>query len=427
MRKILIEVRESLLKKKGFFILILAQTCLLFSLLSALYLYFFDVDTKTKSFYAQFKGKSIYQLSDQLFNEKEKYFFSNVAELKKLKNFYHTLLNSKEFLYLNTTLQHVGVRNFKGDPTFLVGYEEGTVRDPYEKAKGSGTFARVKSIQLNQNVFSTFNVKVQNGVPFEKNDFLFEKGKKVPILLGAEYQSFYNIGDTIYVDYLNRVLEGKVVGILQKNTLFPARENTEFYADRYIILPEFIMKEDPIEKEDISFEQKHYLHVVNGQIFTDKDMISVRKSIHMISQKTNFHDFTIIGANTIGISLMFAMMKQNTQLLLLFTTVLFAFCIFSISLSLIMKWDTNIKKYAIHLISGATISQIFWYTFAEVLFIIGISLTFVFLFIQFVGKMPIHYYSILSGVALTIIVLGMLPFYLKLKQANIAKMLKKKE
>ncbi|MBL2347209.1 ABC transporter permease, partial [Klebsiella pneumoniae] len=68
MRKILIEVRESLLKKKGFFILILAQTCLLFSLLSALYLYFFDVDTKTKSFYAQFKGKSIYQLSDQLFN-----------------------------------------------------------------------------------------------------------------------------------------------------------------------------------------------------------------------------------------------------------------------------------------------------------------------------------------------------------------------
>ncbi|MFH4258806.1 hypothetical protein WAJ21_20540, partial [Acinetobacter baumannii] len=85
------------------------------------------------------------------------------------------------------------------------------------------------------------------------------------------------------------------------------------------------------------------------------------------------------------------MMKQNTQLLLLFTTVLFAFCIFSISLSLIMKWDTNIKKYAIHLISGATISQILRYTFAEVLFIIGISLTFVFLFIQFVGKMPIHY------------------------------------
>ncbi|EEM01713.1 hypothetical protein bmyco0002_60000 [Bacillus pseudomycoides] len=75
MRKILIEVRESILKKKGFFILILLQTCLLFSLLSALYLYFYDVDTKTKSFYAQYEGKSIYQLSDQLINEKEKYFF----------------------------------------------------------------------------------------------------------------------------------------------------------------------------------------------------------------------------------------------------------------------------------------------------------------------------------------------------------------
>ncbi|WP_240519788.1 hypothetical protein [Bacillus thuringiensis] len=187
------------------------------------------------------------------------------------------------------------------------------------------------------------------------------------------------------------------------------------------------MEEVPQNEEVLRFQQKHYLHAINGQILTNKDMISVQKLVNSISQKANFDDYIIIGANTIGISLMFNMMKQNIQIMFMFTVVIFLFCIFSISLSLIMKWDTNIKKYAIHLISGATVSQILWYTFIEILFVIGISLTLIFLFMQFVGEMPISYYFILIGVSLIIVVLGMLPFSFKLKQSNIVKILKKKE
>ncbi|MDM5370312.1 ABC transporter permease [Bacillus thuringiensis] len=427
MRKILIEVKESLLKKKMLSILILLQTCLLFALLSALYLSFYNIDTKTKSFYAQYKGKNIYKLSDRLIDEKEARFFSNPSELSKVKNFYHALLNSKDFLYMNTTLQHIGVQNFKGNPIFLQGYEQGNPRPPYQKRQGSPSFDRVKSIQINHNLLTAFDAKIQNGRVFNKEDFSFKKGTKIPIILGAEYQSIYNIGETINFDYLNQELEGIIIGILQKNTLFPVNGDVEFYVDRYIILPEFIMEEVPQNEEVLRFQQKHYLHAINGQILTNKDMISVQKLVNSISQKANFDDYIIIGANTIGISLMFTMMKQNIQIMFMFTVVIFLFCIFSISLSLIMKWDTNIKKYAIHLISGATVSQILWYTFIEILFVIGISLTLIFLFMQFVGEMPISYYFILIGVSLIIVVLGMLPFSFKLKQSNIVKILKKKE
>lgn len=116
-------------------ILILLQTCLLFALISALYLSFYKIDTKTKSFYAQYEGKNIYKLSDQLFDEKEVEFFSNPNELLKVKNFYHTLLNSKDFLYLNTTLQHIGVQNFKGQSIFLQGYEKGILDHLIKKRK----------------------------------------------------------------------------------------------------------------------------------------------------------------------------------------------------------------------------------------------------------------------------------------------------
>ncbi|PHA57786.1 permease [Bacillus wiedmannii] len=427
MRTVLIELKESLLKKKMLSLLILLQTCLLFALISALYLSFYKIDTKTKSFYAQYEGKNIYKLSDQLFDEKEIEFFSNPNALLKVKNFYHTLLNSKDFLYLNTTLQHIGVQNFKGQSIFLQGYEKGDPRPPYQKKEGLPSFDRVKSIQINDNVLSTFNVKTQKGRVFNKEDFLFKKGTKIPIMLGAEYQSFYNVGDTIYFDYLNQELEGMIVGILQKNTSFPVNGDSEFYADRYVILPEFIMEEVPQNAEALSFQQKHYLHAINGQIFTNKDMISVQKVVNAISQKVSFDDYIIIGANTIGISLMFTMMKENIQLMFLFTAVIFIFCIISISLSLIMKWDTNIKKYAIHLISGATVLQILLYAFTEILCIICLSLTLIFSFMQLVGEMPISYYFTLLGVSLIIIVLGMIPFSFKLNQSNIVKILKKKE
>lgn len=182
-----------------------------------------------------------------------------------------------------------------------------------------------------------------------------------------------------------------------------------------------------MDKEDLKFQQKHYLHNINGQIFTNHDMITVQKLIHNVAENVNYHEYIIIGANTVGITLMFAMMKQNTQLLLSFTLILFVFCIVSIALSLIMRWDINIKRYAIHLISGATIPQIIWYTFVEIACLVSLSLATVFLFMQLIGEMPIVYYFIMCATSICIVILSMFPFCLKLKRVNIAEILKKME
>lgn len=423
LKQIFIEAKESLLKKKIFALLILVQATVFFFLLSVLFLHFNNVDTKTKSFYAQYEGKNIYQLSDELFNEKEQEYLSKDESLANLKNFYNTLNKSSDFKYLNTTTQPIGIVNFKGNKTFWEGYEDGSF--PPHEIDGK-KYEFVKSLQINKQVIDSFDLKLLEGNLFQKDDYIYNNNKSIPIILGSDYQSIYKIGDEVEIDYIMKSLKGRVVGILKPNSVLPVRENIEFYLDKHIILPSFSIEQAPINKDDSTFQKRHYLQLINGQIFTEKGSLQVRKLIDEISQSTNFYDLIIIGANDTGIDIMFSMLKQNINLLIMLTVLLFCFCVVTIFFSFIMKWNINIQKYAIHLISGATVYNILGYMFWEIFIIISISVIAVIISITFIGFMPIAYYFIIILTGLAITLSSILPLYIKLKKLNISNILKKK-
>ncbi len=424
MKKIFIEVRESLLKKKFFTLLIFFQATILFTLLAVLFLHFNNVDTKTESYYAQYDGKSIYQLSDNLINEKEEEFFSSGDSLEILKSFYNQLKESENFIYLYTFDQPIGVSSFKGNELFQEGYEDGMVVPPYDV--DGKQFETVKSIQANEAALGTFNLKVQKGTNFQNEDFTYSDGDTVPIILGAGYESLYQVGDELDIEYLFKQMKAEVVGILERNTILPIRDNMEFYTDNYIILPSFSVEYTPkIEDEEI-FQRWHYLQLINGQLFTDKDNLQVRKAIDDISEETGFYDLTVIGANDLGIEFMRTMLNQNINLLVMFVSVLFFFCIASICTLFTIKWNINIKKYAVHFISGANINDIVSYMFTEISFILFISISLSFWILTFVGTMPALYYYAILAAGLVLVTLGLLPLYVRLKKLNIANMLKRK-
>ncbi|UPW83054.1 ABC transporter permease [Lysinibacillus sp. Ag94] len=425
MKQIFMEVKESLLKKKLFSILLFIQATVLFVLLSVLFLHFNNVDSRTKSFYAQYEGKNIYQLSDNLFGEKEEQFVRNENSLRILKDFYNHLGKSKDFIYLNTALQPIGVRDFNGNNTYLEGYGEGDgVLPPYDF--NGKQYQRVKSLQINEQVLNTFDVELEQGRKFQTEDFLYTDNKVIPIILGSDYKSLYKIGDKLKIEYIFKEMEAEVVGILKSDTILPVRENIEFYTDKHIIMPSLILEQEPLNEDDKTFQRRQYLQLINGQVFTEKDTLQVRKIINDISQSTNFYDLTVIGANGVGIDLMMSMYNQNMNLLIMLVVILFCFCIFSIFLSFIMKWNINIKKYSIHFISGATLYNILSYMFVEVLFIMFLSISFAFIGITFVGIMPMSYYFLLISIGLVITILGMLPLYIRIKNLDISNLLKKK-
>ncbi|MCY8029140.1 ABC transporter permease [Bacillus inaquosorum] len=428
MKQILIELKESIFKKKVFSLLILLLSILFFLLISITFLQFLNVNTKSKSFYAQFNGQNIYQLSDTLVDEKEQAFFRDPSSLSRIKVFYNELHSSNKFKYFNTTLQPIGIQNFKGNETFLEGYEYGYSEEPYEKNIGKAKYDFVKSIQLSKNIFSFAKLKLKEGSFFKEKDYIYKENEKIPVILGGQYSNIYKVGDTIKIDYIDKDLDGKIIGILKDDSMIPAREDTEFYLDRYIILPEFTIKKLPKNNSsDLTFQQRHYLHLIGGQILSSKDNLQIRKVLQQISKKTGFNDFTVIGANGVGLELVSSIMNQSLNIIVLLLVLVFTFCIISIVITFNIKWNVNMRKYSVHLISGATPNKIYKYMLFEVFFVLSISLLVVFLFMNTIGVMPWFYYLIMVFTGLIISLLGLTPLYLKLKKLNISELLKGKE
>ncbi|KZE59962.1 MULTISPECIES: hypothetical protein [Bacillus] len=427
LKQLIIEVKENILKNKILSGLTIILSCLFFFLISVIFLQFVEIDTKKESFYAKFKNKNIYQLSDNLFDFKEEQFFSNPSELIKIKHFYMELNTTKDFLYLNTTLQPIGINKFKGNDTFLNGYEIGQVDKPYKINEKDENYSTVKSVQLNKNIFSVSALKLQEGSLFKSSDFIYEEFKEIPVLLGSDYSDVYKLGDIIEIDYVDKKLKGRVTGILDSNSVLPVRDQIEFNLDRYIILPELIIQQSPRNSSDLIFQQRHYLQLINGQLLSVKDTLEIRKNMKRISQKTGFEDYIVIGANGLGIDIVFSMLKQSQNLLILFALLLFILCILSISIAYNIKWDIVLRKYSIHLISGATINNIYVFMFSEVALIILSSLLIVFISIKSIGIMPWFYYLIMMVTGVFTVLLGILPVYIRLKKVNFSALLKGKE
>ncbi|OUB63548.1 hypothetical protein [Bacillus thuringiensis] len=425
MKQIIREVKENLVKKKFFSILILVQVTMLFVLMSVLFLQFYNVNTKTKSLYGQYKDKNVYQLSDNLFDEEEKSFLKSGDSLGYLKSFYKQLNENTEFTYLVTASQGIGIENFRGNDTFLEGYHsEGGAFPPYEFH--GEQYRMAKALQVNEQVFTTFDLKLEQGRKFKGEDYLYEDKKILPIILGADYKSTYKIGDRLKIEYIFTQMNAEIIGFLEPNTVFPVREDFEFYADKHILMPAFTMEKGPLTQENDIFQKRQYLQLVNGQIFTEKDTFQIRKLIDGIAETTQFNYVTIIGANGIGIDLMISMLNQNINLLIMLVVVMLCFCIASIALAFIMKWNIQIKKYAIHIISGANTFDIVMYMFAEVFLLILISLGIAFVIITNIVNMPVLYYVMIAIIGIIIACVGLLPMYFKVKNLNISKMLKKK-
>lgn len=424
MRQILLEAKESLMKRKLFSSLLFIITTCLLILLSTLYLNWFNVDTKTKSYYAQYQGENIYQISDELINDREKQFFSDSSELEVIKKFYSYLnQQNRDFTYIYTNNQSIGVHNFKGSEKFIYGYETNSLQPDFEK--NGLTFKVAKAIQINENVLYKFDLPLFTGRGFKKADFINQNNNEIPIILGAEYASLYKEGDIFNIDYLNKPFKVKVIGILKSNVNLPVRDDLEFYLDRYIIMPNIIMG-SPSDAESLAFQQKSYLSAINGQVFSELDKLQVRKALEGISKKTGFYDYQLIGANDKNIDFMLSMLSVNKKILTAFALLLLIFSVISIALSLTVKWNVNMKKYAIHLISGATINKLMIYIFFELLIVMSISLISVFIYMRTLGLISYTYYVPMIIVVLSIILMGMIPLYMKLKKLNISEMLKRR-
>ncbi|MRX71470.1 ABC transporter ATP-binding protein [Bacillus lacus] len=319
-----------------------------------------------------FKDKNLYQISDRLYAEKENDFFFKKSNYDILNQFANNLAESREFEYYNAIWQPIGVLDFKGDTFFDAYYEIGNNQPPY--TLNNKSYRTIKSMQLNSAVFELNNLQLESGRTFDGDEYIFEqKENTMPIILGSDFSSVYQLGDTIEIDYYQKQFKGTVIGFFSPLQKIVTATQPEIILDRYLIIPAMYFSEPPSRMVNNSLDNELFfkaslLSRSNGLIITEFSPLEIRKTINNIGLKVGFLDFEIIGANNLATNSLVKMTETNRNILYIATLLIFIINLTIFLFTLTIKIKKNMDTFLVLLISGANLNHI--YKFVRYEFII---------------------------------------------------------
>ena len=156
---VLKECWESITSKKLITALVILELIVLSFFMSILFLVYQKSETHAESFMNSFDNQNVYQIDDQLRDEKEDAFLSDPANVEKLRVLYEKFDSTDQFKFLNIIQQPIGVLDFKGDQTLLAGYEENSIIEPYESEIDHQIYDTVKAVQVNKQAIDLLNIQ----------------------------------------------------------------------------------------------------------------------------------------------------------------------------------------------------------------------------------------------------------------------------
>lgn len=424
MKMIMEEVKESLKRRKWFSILIGLGIMAFLVAVTLLWMSYTHAEEKAERM--EFQGLKEYGLSDTLVEEREREFLDDPASLKRLKGFYRNLEEKlgEKYLYIFDQSIELHTGNAKQEEKFLDGYEDGW--DVISKVEGS--YYPYKAIQMNQQAFDSFSVDVGKGKPFSQKDFIHRSQPDViPVLLGAEYEKIYQVGDQIKAEYLGKKFQIKVKGFVSPDTFVSNTNHPELYLDRYVVMPAQQF-DDPVDDKELGFQQFHYLQIINGSIYSKEDQEVVVDKLEKIKTLSDFPDTHIMGTGDSPFEFLFSAIQQHIQMVIMIAASLFVVCVLSLSILMMTKIQDNYKNMSLHLISGATMNQLFRYVVVEVVAMVAIpGLLVILLYIGIFHVVPLVYILLMTLSVCMMILLAVIPIYLQFRNLPISQLLKRAE
>lgn len=335
-----------------------------------------DQYDQTKDHIEQYQNnilsKQYYQMSEHFDDSFFISFMENDYKFKNLVAFKNEM--DREFNYVIATEQPISIREVAIPEVCLDGYESGNADHAIAADQDGVQFSAVKSLQVSPNFFDEFNIKPQQGQLWNDVDFKYVKGQTVPIVLGAGYSDFFNIGDTFEGDYLDESISFRVTAILPANATWSAGGSIQ-YMDRYMILPSFTVDENDTD----SSSKKRLLQQLCGMIISDDPVAAVTQKAAEIaaSHDIPFHSngISILDPNEkVDVMAMYSTMtegvKEQFALLLL---VLILFVIFSLSITVNGFIRSHHYEFGVKLLNGASVSDIVIQILLILILIMGTS------------------------------------------------------
>jgi len=228
----------------------------------------------------------------------------------------------------------------------------------------------IKCMQISSNVFDLFGLSIHTGSSFTKDDYSLEKDQFVSVLLGADYQAFYRIGDTFQAIHGITRLTFKVIGFLEAGSIIPEGGRLVDLGS-YMVIPAF-------EKYDFS-SYREYARInlsqqANGSIICTRKNLNISEYIDRLSQKYSTFSFIISPIVSKNLNELAFLSKDIVSLLSALNWFVFIFT----ALSMVITTYTIIKKdraiLGVHYLCGAGQNDIAGIIAVEILVMIMTSM-----------------------------------------------------
>lgn len=360
--------KRSMLKNKTFTIIAIFQLVLVFYIsYTAL-----DINNKvkfeTKKITRYFEDRSVYTLNnstteDILDNEK----FPNVNN-KSLNELFNYLLKSNEFIFTHQVIYPMLVHEFDG-------YESFSVYNNQLSEFDSKNFFQAKNVTINKNALEHFSVNVASGRMFNDNEleFNYRKDGEIPILVGSNYGKYLKVGDTIeYYRSDTGVSKAKVIGVLEENQHLPMIMMT-LGDDRYVNLDNCILT----GYSQFEREESMYGTMFDYNFIIFNEGLSEGRIQEIIMEiKHKFNDIGIdvnLKNNNEDIRFELDLYEEQYNIVKVTVSSIIIFTVVTLIIGLINSISKRKREFAVHIFSGAKISDIIFIIYSEVLIIMSIA------------------------------------------------------
>lgn len=300
--------------------------------------------------------------------------FMEKDSLQRLKGFNNDL--NTYFNFYEVFVQPVEyVLYYTGPSKFVDGYDLGYADELMNQKLYNGKkhyyLTPLNAVQIGLRAMIDFDLesKMEKGRCFTTEECVVKtKLKVIPVLLGYDYEQYYELGDQIKVNHLNYPVKLKVIGFLRKGSYYPY-ENSTIMLDRMIVMPFLEFLDEPTEQY-ARFQKDHYDEKNWGNIgFDNNDNIAeITETFNNLCKKYDLfyqirfpQDFE----KPIKESQL-TVIKQTKFALRLISIVFFAIISLVIMSLMIKNIDLNKKRYAIYLICGSNLTKLKIKVFAVV-------------------------------------------------------------
>ena len=325
-------------------------------------------------FVEYFKDKKMTGVVDTLDHRNEEEFFADNKYYDKLYHF-GNVLNDRYDYYI-TNVQEILVKDFNDNPIFNPGYEYGELYPVYKE--DGAIYSVVNSIQLNEKPFEYNNMNIVKGRGFESSEFIFNNQVELPVIIGDELSSYYDIGDIIEIDYYYEKFEGEVVGILAPQTQIITHVDPQYPLDRYIILPSMKLANRPTEMfPDLSesvFPNAMLFSRIGGRVIDNRSALEVKNEIEEIGEETGFREFYVIGTDGYYLEAVTSITNLHVSTVYILIFSILFIMIVTLIFACRTKIKRNINTFMVFLVSGADEKKFAHLSFYELFIILLIGI-----------------------------------------------------